>query len=336
MKSPNQLYTFILDGSLSAGVTTQFDFAVSTFWPIYSSVSLLTYFSCKTYYFVYWQNFRLESKFCTMCMSRQNCQLIVGYNGSTISKSIFDSANHTINKSCLSVSTNIGYKCSRHFIRYQRPTLYYFSIYFQKNFRFIQSYLMAFDLDVVQLCYNGSRVLSTWAAMNALSSGKFLCYCLTRDIESLGKTALRLSKYIRRGFTFLFPHQFPMAEFLALPAASCNNPRYTNRSSLNYQFGQNNDTFCVQKQFVEFFLDRSFIWHLIVNWNLKNKNNSQPILYLTQEGTSCLTAYSKTRSETCAHPNHTLLDKVFMIPNSPICFVLPSTYWLPFKLFFSV
>lgn len=133
-----------------------------------------------------------------------------------------------------------------------------FQFIFQQGFVSIENYLMAFDLDVVQLCYDGDRVLSTWAAINALSSGTFLCYCLSRNINKLGRTALRLSKYIRRGFTFLYPHQFPMAQFLELESGSCNNPSFVDHSSINFQFGQNNDSFDIQKQFVRFFLDRSF------------------------------------------------------------------------------
>ena len=134
-----------------------------------------------------------------------------------------------------------------------------FQFIFQRGFSSIENYLMAFDLDVVQSCYDGTRVLSTWAAINALSSGTFLCYCLSRDMTKLGKTAIRLSKYIRRGFTFLYPHQFPMAQFLALPSGLCNDPQFFYHSSMNYQFGQNNDSFDIQKQFVQFFLDRYFI-----------------------------------------------------------------------------
>ena len=138
------------------------------------------------------------------------------------------------------------------------PRCITFQFIFQEGFLTIDKYLIAFDLDVVQLCYDGDRVLSTWAAINALSSGTFLCYCLSRDINKLGRAALRLSKYIRRGFTFLYPHQFPMAQFLTLDSGSCNNPSFRDHSSINYQFGQNNDYFDVQKQFVRFFLDRSF------------------------------------------------------------------------------
>ena len=129
-----------------------------------------------------------------------------------------------------------------------------FQFIFQQGFVSIENHLMAFDLDVVQLCHDGDRVLSAWAAINGLSSRTFLCYCLSRDINKLGRTALRLSKYIRRGFTFLYPHQFPMAQFLELESVSCNNPSFIDHSSINFQFGQNNDSFDIQKHLFGFSL----------------------------------------------------------------------------------
>ena len=54
------------------------------------------------------------------------------------------------------------------------PRCITFQFIFQEGFLTIDNYLIAFDLDVVQLCYDGDRVLSTWAAINALCSGTFV------------------------------------------------------------------------------------------------------------------------------------------------------------------
>jgi hypothetical protein len=139
------------------------------------------------------------------------------------------------------------------------PRCVTFQFIFHPNFFYIQNYLMAFDLDVVQLSYNGDRVLGTWAAIQALCTGTFLCYCLSTDIQHLGRTALRLSKYIRRGFTLLYPHDFPIDQFSSLCSGSCNNPNLGHYSSTTFKFGKNNDYFQIQKRFVQLFVDQSFI-----------------------------------------------------------------------------
>jgi hypothetical protein len=130
-----------------------------------------------------------------------------------------------------------------------------FQFIFQPRFHTIENYLMAFDLDIVQMCFDGHRVYSTWAAIHALTSRTFICYCLSQDIETLGRTAIRVVKYICRGFDFLYPHDFPMDRFLSLPFRSCNITNMIPYSSINYRFGRNHDYFGMQKRCVQFFLD---------------------------------------------------------------------------------
>ena len=136
-------------------------------------------------------------------------------------------------------------------VRALQPTTFQFI--FQPNFQSIDNYLMAFDLDVVQLCFDGARVYGTWAAVQALTSGTFLAYSLRPEIEHLGRAAVRITKYIRRGFNFLYPRDFPIHRLLSLPLTICNRP-ISPYPSTSRRFGLNNDSLGIQKQFARFFL----------------------------------------------------------------------------------
>jgi len=107
---------------------------------------------------------------------------------------------------------------------------------------YMQSYLMAFDLDIIQVSYNGKEVLSTWPFIRALNTGTFICYNLTNDLSTLGRSALRIAKYYQRNFRFLYPHDFQIESFLSL---RINQSNYYSIS--NVQFGSNNDFFQLQK-----------------------------------------------------------------------------------------
>ncbi|CAF3627229.1 unnamed protein product [Rotaria sp. Silwood1] len=56
----------------------------------------------------------------------------------------------------------------------------------------IETYLMAFDLDIIQMCFNGEKVLSTWACIRALNTGTFICYNLTNNLTTLARSAIRI------------------------------------------------------------------------------------------------------------------------------------------------
>lgn len=117
----------------------------------------------------------------------------------------------------------------------------------------IQSYLMAFDLDIVQVSFNGKEVFSTWSFIRALNTGTFICFNLTNDSSTLGRTALRIAKYCQRNFRFLYPHDFQLETFLSLPI---NQSNYYSISDV--QFGSNNDFFQLQKKFVNIFINQNF------------------------------------------------------------------------------
>ncbi|CAF1605991.1 unnamed protein product [Rotaria magnacalcarata] len=85
---------------------------------------------------------------------------------------------------------------------------------------------MAFDLDGIQICFNGEKVLSTWTFIRALNTGTFICYNLTKDVLRLGRSALRQMQH----------------------------PDYY--SSTQEQFGNNHDYFQLQQKFVDIYISQ--------------------------------------------------------------------------------
>jgi hypothetical protein len=122
----------------------------------------------------------------------------------------------------------------------------------------IHSYLMAFDFDVAQSSFNGDQVYCTWAAIRAMTTGTFVCYCLTTEFQKLARTAIRLRKYCERNFTFLYPIHFPMDRFLRYSTSQCDITNSDDYPSSDPQFGRNNDYFQLQKHFVQTYLKHSF------------------------------------------------------------------------------
>ncbi|CAF1310575.1 unnamed protein product [Rotaria sordida] len=98
----------------------------------------------------------------------------------------------------------------------------------------IETYLMAFDLDIIQMCFNGEKVLSTWACIRALNTGTFICYNLTNNLTTLGRTAIRIIYEL----------------------GHIQNPNYY--SSTKEQFGSNHDYFELQKKFVNKYINHRF------------------------------------------------------------------------------
>ncbi|CAF2107773.1 unnamed protein product [Rotaria magnacalcarata] len=120
---------------------------------------------------------------------------------------------------------------------------------YHPSISYIQTYLMAFDLDIVQISYNGKEVLCTWSFIRALNTGTFICFNLTNDLSTLGRTVLRIAKYCEKNFRFLYPHNFHIERFLSSPVnqSNINQPNYYSISDV--QFGSNNDFFQLQKKF---------------------------------------------------------------------------------------
>ncbi|CAF1169610.1 unnamed protein product [Adineta steineri] len=131
-------------------------------------------------------------------------------------------------------------------------------IIYHPSVSYIESYLMAFDIDIIQVAYNGREVLSTWSFIRALNTGTFICFNLINDLQKLGRIALRIVKYCQRSCRLLYPHDFQMENFLSLPISqlNINKPNYYSLS--HTQFGSNNDFFQLQKQFVDTFINQNF------------------------------------------------------------------------------
>ncbi|CAF1257752.1 unnamed protein product [Rotaria sordida] len=139
-----------------------------------------------------------------------------------------------------------------------KPNKIVLQFIYHPSISYIQSYLMAFDLDIVQVSYNGKEVLCAWSFIRALNTGTFICFNLTNDLSTLGRTVLRIAKYCQRNFRFLYPHDFQMERFLSLPVnqSNINQPNYDSISDV--QFGSNNDFFQLQKKFVNIFINQNF------------------------------------------------------------------------------
>ncbi|CAF0825424.1 unnamed protein product [Adineta steineri] len=130
-------------------------------------------------------------------------------------------------------------------------------IYHPKIFS-IETYLMAFDLDIAQIAYNGREVVCTWAWIRSINTGTFICYNLTNNIYTLKRAAVRIEKYSQRGFKFLYPHGFEMDNFLSLTFNEINANEANNYVSSPEQFGESNDYFQLQKKFVDTYLNQQF------------------------------------------------------------------------------
>ncbi|CAF2096314.1 unnamed protein product [Rotaria magnacalcarata] len=77
----------------------------------------------------------------------------------------------------------------------------------------IETYLMAFDLDVIQICFNDEKVLSTWTSIRALNTSTFICYNLTNDVVRLGRSAVRIGKYYQKPSNYYILINFKSTTF---------------------------------------------------------------------------------------------------------------------------
>jgi len=133
---------------------------------------------------------------------------------------------------------------------------------YHPSISYIQSYLMAFDLNIIQVSYNSREVFCTCSFIRALNTGTFICFNLTNDLSTLGRTALRIAKYCQKNFRFLYPHKFQIEIFLSLPInqSNINEPNYYSISDV--QFGSNNEFFQLQKNLSIYLLIKIFKLHV--------------------------------------------------------------------------
>ncbi|CAF1058847.1 unnamed protein product [Adineta steineri] len=64
----------------------------------------------------------------------------------------------------------------------------------------IETYLMAFELDIAQIAYNGRKVVCTWAWIWSINTSTFICYNLTNNIHTLKRAAVRIKKIFATRF----------------------------------------------------------------------------------------------------------------------------------------
>lgn len=88
---------------------------------------------------------------------------------------------------------------------------------FIRNNCSVSSLMSNFDIDATQLSFDGENVLATRAAIESLSTKTIIHYGLTRDQADYPHFALRLNKYLQRGFHLLTPRQFSMTQFINCP-----------------------------------------------------------------------------------------------------------------------
>ncbi|CAF3314193.1 unnamed protein product [Rotaria sp. Silwood2] len=76
------------------------------------------------------------------------------------------------------------------------------------------SVLTSFDMDLPQFIFNGVKVLATAATIESIRTRTIIHYGLSRDHMDFPRIAIRINKYLKRGFKLLVPHAFSTSEFL--------------------------------------------------------------------------------------------------------------------------
>ncbi|CAF2066982.1 unnamed protein product [Rotaria magnacalcarata] len=116
----------------------------------------------------------------------------------------------------------------------------------------ISRMLHSFDLDICGAAFNSQKVIISFSCLQALNSGHTTCYCIPVTPSQFMRRVPRLYKYQQRGFNILCPHQFDINKFLATRIEDCkeSQPERTYRFQRRF-FGDNCDSFCIQKKFCE-------------------------------------------------------------------------------------
>ncbi|CAF3618269.1 unnamed protein product [Rotaria socialis] len=78
------------------------------------------------------------------------------------------------------------------------------------------------DIDVAQFSFNGESLVGTMAAIQAIRTLTFINYALNNDDKDYAPVAIRIGKYVKRGFTFLKPIHFNFQRFEASPTHISN------------------------------------------------------------------------------------------------------------------
>ncbi|CAF1362859.1 unnamed protein product [Adineta steineri] len=128
-------------------------------------------------------------------------------------------------------------------------------IFKRKNIN-ISSILYAFDIDIVQVAFNGFTVLTTHSFIEAFATQSFICYNLTNDIRDVPHYLDRCLKYTSRGFNWLCP--------ILYNDSLAQKPLVRGRRLVDYSFLDfyyNVDTYHIQRTFLNlnFFVYRQLL-----------------------------------------------------------------------------
>ncbi|CAF3744645.1 unnamed protein product [Rotaria socialis] len=111
-----------------------------------------------------------------------------------------------------------------------------------------------FDLDICAAAFNSKRVIISFSCLQALNTGHTICYAIPRNPSQFMRRVLRFHKYQQRGFNILCAHEFDIKAFLTTAVENCNESRPERLYRFRRQhFGDNCDTFSLQKKFCEYY-----------------------------------------------------------------------------------
>lgn len=118
----------------------------------------------------------------------------------------------------------------------------------------ISRILHSFDLDICSIALHNRKVIMSFSCLQALNSGHTTCYATPIVPSQFMRKVLRFSKYQRKGFNVLFPKEFNISTFCNTNIENCNEtqPEKTYRFR-RAQFGENCDSFKMQKTFCEYY-----------------------------------------------------------------------------------
>jgi hypothetical protein len=140
--------------------------------------------------------------------------------------------------------------------------------------------LSHFDFDIVQLSFNGRSLQGTFSALEGFRTGTMINYALNNDDKTYALSAIRIGKYIRRGFKLLVPLHFNQKRFEGSPTHICNS------SNVLPVAQQNDHEQHYDEQFIDFSMDNNnehdnddFVWSKNYDcFDVQNKFRSKIIV----------------------------------------------------------
>lgn len=131
-----------------------------------------------------------------------------------------------------------------------------------------------FDIDITQFSFNGRDLEGTMAGIESIRTSTIINYALNDDDKDYAPVAIRIGKYVKRGFRYLTPLNFNVKRFQACPSYISNsrissqtqhsNNQYESHIELSFNqynsidrdtarntvFSRNYDCFYVQQNFL--------------------------------------------------------------------------------------